>query len=80
MTGANYVEIIPHKELAFFYTYIKAHGINPIGYLHLLCSFPCIYVNSSFILCGRPVRAAIHLLVRFNKMNVISLVRWSACS
>ena len=34
-----------------------------VGYSHLPCSFPYVYVDSSLILCGRPVRAAIHLLV-----------------
>ena len=34
-----------------------------VGYLHSPCSFPCVYVESSFALCGRPVQAAIHLLV-----------------
>ena len=80
MTGAKYVAIIPQEELAFFYTHIKAHGINPVGYSHLPCSFPCIYVDSSFIWCGRLVQVAIHLLVRFNKLNVLNLVRWSARS
>ena len=34
-----------------------------VGYLHSLCRFPCIFVDRTFILCGRPVRAAIHLSV-----------------
>ena len=34
-----------------------------VGYLHSPCSFPCVFVDSSFVLCGHPVRAAIHFLV-----------------
>ena len=34
-----------------------------VGYSHSLCSFPCVLVDSTSVLCGRPSWAAIHLLV-----------------
>ena len=33
-----------------------------VGYSHSPCSFHYVYVDSYFVLCGRPVQAAIHLL------------------
>ena len=34
-----------------------------VGYSHSSCSFHYVFVDSTLVLCGRPVRAAIHLLV-----------------
>ena len=33
-----------------------------VGYSHSSCSFHYVFVDSTLVLCGRPVRAAIHLL------------------
>ena len=35
---------------------------DAVGYSHSPCSFHYVYVDSYLVLCGRPVRAAIHLV------------------
>ena len=60
------------KEAAgdlLFYFYATVYEIykdksesESVGYLHSPCSFPSVYVDNYFVLCGRPVRVAIHSL------------------
>ena len=49
--------------LLFTKIYKDKSESGSVGYSHLPSSFPFVYVDSSFALYGRPVRAAIHLLV-----------------
>ena len=39
---------------------MQALAPYPVGYSHSPCRFPCVFVDSSFVLCGNLVQAAIH--------------------
>lgn len=38
-------------------------GVQGVGYSHMPCSFPHVFVDSPLVLCGHLVRVAIHSLV-----------------
>ena len=57
------------RDLLFYFfatvyeMYKNKSQSGSVGYSHSPCSFPYVLVNRSLVLCGSPVRAAIHLLL-----------------